>query len=123
MAIFILVIVQSIFGISTHQLKRRFGARTIGFIHIPFGLILFGLSIWEIHLGLEKYKPRAPAYASDIIYAWSALLAAVYAIGFYKIRRELAQDRDEKGYLKSDSTAASGTASPLNGEEQNMRQV
>jgi hypothetical protein len=121
LAIFILVIVQSAMGVASHHIKRRFGARVVGFIHIPFGLTLFGLSIWEIHMGFEKYKPKAPAYASDIVYAWSALLAAVYAIGFYKIRRELAEHREEKKYLQSGSTAGSGTSSPL--ETGDMRQV
>ncbi|PWN32341.1 uncharacterized protein FA14DRAFT_87433 [Meira miltonrushii] len=96
LALFILVIVQIVFGAASHELKKRKGLRYIGFVHIPFGLILYGLSVWQIHEGFSVWQWNPPAYASYIIYAWAGLMGLLYFVGFIFLRKELKQYKEEK---------------------------
>lgn len=96
LALFILVIVQIALGASSHELKKRKGLRYIGYVHIPFGLILYALSVWQIHEGFEVWQWQPPAYASYIIYAWAGLMALLYIVGLAFLTKEIKQNKQEK---------------------------
>lgn len=96
LAMVILLIVQVALGAAAHGMRSKTGKRYIGFAHIPLGLILFGLSPYQIHLGFDTWDWAPPAYASYIIYAWSALMAILYIAGFAFLPKELRQDKEKK---------------------------
>lgn len=100
LALFILLFVQILLGVASHSLKKRKGKRYIGYVHIPFGLIMFGLSVWQIHEGFERWQWQPPAYASYIIYAWAALMFVLYVIGFAFLPKELKQNREHNGHVQ-----------------------
>jgi len=49
------VIVQTLLGEFAHQIMARKGVRT-GYVHAVIGVTTFGLSIWEIQLGLDLWS-------------------------------------------------------------------
>ena len=95
LAIFILMFVQIGLGAASHEIKKLKGKRFIGFIHIPFGLTLYGLSVWNIHEGFNVWEWQAPAYASYIIYAWAGLMGLLYIVGFALLPREYKKKKSE----------------------------
>lgn len=95
LAMFILLFAQIALGALSHSLKQRRNTRIVGFIHIPFGLILFGLSVYQIHEGFEEWDWGPPSYASYIIYAWAGVMALVYLAGFALLPKELRQNREQ----------------------------
>lgn len=96
LAMVILLVIQVALGAAAHGMRSKTGKRYIGFAHIPLGLILFGLSPYQIHLGFDIWDWDPPAYASYIIYAWTALMAALYIAGFALLPKELRQDQEKK---------------------------
>lgn len=55
LALFVLVIVQGILGEISHLIMVKKGIRT-GYFHILMGVTIFGLSIWEIKMGLDEWS-------------------------------------------------------------------
>lgn len=96
LSLFILIVVQVLLGASSHELKKRKGLRYIGFVHIPFGLILYALSVWNIHEGFSVWQWDPPAYASYIIYAWAGLMGVLYIVGLAFLPKELKQNKQDQ---------------------------
>lgn len=91
------VLVQMVLGLVTHQIRNRTGIRTVGYVHIPLGLLIVALSFWEVHLGFEVWDDiTVPSWASFIVYAWAAVLVIVYATGLRRIKQEREMDRQRK---------------------------
>lgn len=103
LALFILLFLQIALGAFSHSLKNRRQTRLVGYVHIPIGLILFGLSVYQIHEGFEEWDWEPPMYASYVIYAWAGLMALLYLIGFAFLPKELRQNRDNNAAPKIES--------------------
>lgn len=106
-ALCVALLVQMVLGMVTHRLRNRTGNRMVGYVHIPLGLLIVALSVWEVHLGFEAWDEiTVPNWASYLVYAWAAVLVILYAIGFRRIRQERETDR------RLDNTAFSGDDKP-----------
>lgn len=64
LALFIAVIVQVILGEVSHLIMVKKGIRT-GYVHAILGILIFGVSIWEIQRGFELWE-WAPSHAAVI---------------------------------------------------------
>lgn len=63
-ALFVLVFVQVVLGEAAHFILHKKGIRT-GYFHAALGVIIFGLSIWQVIMGLDLWRWQ-PAYGANI---------------------------------------------------------
>lgn len=105
-AVFILFFVQVILGFAAHEYKKRSGNRYIAFLHIPLGLIIFGLAVWNMEIGWNIWSSGYVAGAAprDVIYAWMGLLVLLYLVGLALIPKE--RKHGEVGEKGRSSTSA-----------------
>lgn len=130
LALMILLFVQALLGFLSHSVRSRTGKRYVGFVHIPFGLTIFGaysqhtpictlilflegLSVWQIHEGFSIWKWKPPAAARYFIYAWAGFCALVYILGMFLIPRELRHNRGEDEKHSSDKFHSSSQEAVL----------
>lgn len=95
-SIFILAWLQAMLGLAAHTAKVRY----LRFIHIPIGLLLFGLAIWNIQTGFDLWGWEAGVAPKIFVYVWMGVLIAIYAAGLLLLPKQIKQDKarmqDEK---------------------------
>lgn len=91
-AIFILFFFQCALGFWSHNIKSRW----VGFVHAPIGLVLFGLSIWNMETGFNIWYWDAGKAPKIVVYAWMGFLVLLYLVGFAFLPREIKQHRAAK---------------------------
>lgn len=74
LALFLLLFVQLLLAQAGRTLNKRRGNRYLSFVHIVTGIVLFALSVWNVHEGFKIWpainqgpKWQPPRYASYIV--------------------------------------------------------
>ncbi|SPC68102.1 uncharacterized protein UHOD_08983 [Ustilago sp. UG-2017b] len=93
LAIFIIMILQSLLGVLGHKTKRFNPSRIV---HVVIGLGVTVLAIWNATEGLSLWSWGAPRWAGWILWVWASLLALAYLAGLAFLPRDLRQWRAEQ---------------------------
>lgn len=97
LAIYILMFVQLVLGQTGHVIRRKTGSRIVNFVHIPLGLLIYALAIWNIHLGFEIWSWwQVPDSATWVVAAWSILVAVVYLGGLLLVPKEREREHENE---------------------------
>ena len=91
--ILILLIIQIALGYWAHSYRGITGKRFVGYAHIPLGVLLFGLSVWNTQSGFDLWTVQPTFKVSYIIYGWAVLITVVYIGGLLLLPREFKQQR------------------------------
>jgi hypothetical protein len=107
-AIFVMFWAQVALGLAAHHVSGGI-SRIIGWLHMPLGIIIFGLAMWQMQSGWSiwsgGYEPgRAP---QDVLYAWMGLLILLYLVGLALLPKQIKHRKEnnmgEKGVSNSSS--------------------
>jgi cytochrome b561 len=92
--IFILLFVQCFLGQWAHSYRDKTGKRHICVIHMPLGIVLIGLSVWNTLTGFKLWSVQLTPNTPYFVYGWISLLTLVYIAGMYFVPQEITQARD-----------------------------
>ncbi|KAK0520722.1 hypothetical protein OC834_004870 [Tilletia horrida] len=110
LAMFILVIIQAFWGQIGHVLNRSKNIRLLNYPHIVIGTVLFfGLSLWQIRLGLDLWLWQPPKAVGDVFFPiWFGLITAAWLLGMILLPRQVKQGQDDREKIP----LSTGSASP-----------
>jgi hypothetical protein len=107
LVIVILVFVQASLGLFAHKFIAKTGRRIVGFVHIPLGLVIILMAIWNMETGINLWEwAPSPAFRY-FIYGWMGFIVLLYLAGLAFIPKEIKYHKqrniEKKGVHQLDS--------------------